>query len=457
MIAQLAVLLVALFLTQDEAPDTEPRSAELQRSLSELVALPTRSERSKRAKKLAPEAELEEWLAAMRSFGTFEERPSGVQTESIRAHIGGKGVAMRLHLFVPESYDRGTPAPLFVLAHGTGGTGKNQHVPFQGVAEELGMLILAPDTTTQNAGYTFSSEEREETLEALRWMRRHFNVDENRIFLGGISRGGHLTWDVALRNPDLFAGLVPMIGGPRLSNGNGENTLRYLENLREVSIRDLQGARDDPGLVWNLRLAFERLRELGAKDAEYHESPNLGHSYDLHGVDWRAFFGEARRDPCPERVVRRVASLDEARSHWLSATRLGKDVELKFQLRVSIKEWNKLSNEEQRLRMQQAIDEHTGRVELRYVEPGVFEGEGDGREWGPNPAPARVDRRQGLGVHQVQSSQQQAQGQGVARSVADRVRRALRSRLSAGGRGQCEALTLNCPCAARPTGRGSRV
>ena len=52
-------------------------------------------------------------------------------------------------------------------------------------------------------------------VDALRWARRTANIDEDAIFLGGASRGGHLTWDVALRWPDVYAGLVPCIGGPR--------------------------------------------------------------------------------------------------------------------------------------------------------------------------------------------------------------------------------------------------
>lgn len=199
-------------------------------------------------------------------------------------------------------------------AHGTGGSGERQHEEWKQAADELGMLLLSPTKSGDNMGYTFREEERRETLAALRWTRRHFNVDESRIFLSGISRGGHLAWDIALRNPDRFAALAPMIGGPRLSNARGENNLRYMENVAHLPIRDLQGSRDDKHLLSNLRQAFERLEGFGAGDVKLIEFPSLGHSYRFNEVNWVEFLSKAKREETPVRVVRSTANLAEARA-----------------------------------------------------------------------------------------------------------------------------------------------
>lgn len=345
--------------------------------LARVVDSETPESRRALASKLAGKHELDVWLAAMREFGDFEAVDAGTQHYEPTLRVLGKKTSIKLFVYVPESYSPETPAPLLLVAHGTGGTGNQQHKSWKSAADKLGMLVLCPSATGANLGYTFTPEERAETMAALRWARRKFNVDENKIFLSGISRGGHLTWDVSVRHPDRFAALAPMIGGPRLSNSRGENSLRYVENVAHVPIRDLQGSRDDAHLLFNLRLAFERLEEYGAPDAELIEFPSLGHSYDFQAVNWEEFLGSCERTSTPERVVRRAARLDEARAYWLEVTAFPKKIEEGFQLRVSAKKWRAMSDEEQRKTMQKAADDRTARIEMHMLGVGSFEGEGN--------------------------------------------------------------------------------
>ena len=136
------------------------------------------------------------------------------------------------------------------------------------MADELGMLVLAPSEPGPNEGYTFTERERQATLSALRWARLGYNVDENRIFASGVSRGGHLAWDLALRHPGLFAAIAPMIGGPRIMVDRGENNIRYLENAAHLPIRDLQGEQDDAVVVHDVKRAFALLAGWKAPDAK---------------------------------------------------------------------------------------------------------------------------------------------------------------------------------------------
>ena len=73
--------------------------------------------------------------------------------------------------------------------------------------------------------------------------------------------------------------------------------MRYLENVVPVSIRDLQGEGDDARMLFNLRLAFDRLKQLRAGDAKFITFPGMAHSFDLSAVDWEEFYGSAVRQP----------------------------------------------------------------------------------------------------------------------------------------------------------------
>ena len=64
------------------------------------------------------------------------------------------------------------------------------------------MVVVAPSEAGPNDGYAFSERERLAALAALRWARLELNVDEDRIFATGVSRGGHLSWDLARRSTD---------------------------------------------------------------------------------------------------------------------------------------------------------------------------------------------------------------------------------------------------------------
>ncbi|MCB9914942.1 MAG: hypothetical protein H6828_07305 [Planctomycetes bacterium] len=342
--------------------------------LAALVRLETPAARAERARELAADAsvDLEAWLAAMRDFGTFAAAEPGARVETVELRVGEARERTPLHLLVPEAYDPAHPAPLLLAFHGTGGDGAQMIDLWRGVAPALGVLVVAPSETGKNAGYEFSERERQAALAALRWARLEFNVDEERVFATGVSRGGHLAWDLALRHPGLLAGLAPMIGSPRVQHRLGQNNLRYLENVVDLPIRDLQGADDDPGMVFNLRYAFDRLEALGASDARFFLQEGLGHSFRMSAVDWRAFFGAARRAPFPERVVRCVARPGEGRAAWVEVLETKKPVAEEFDVPLTAR-WKQATHDEQRVIIQEQADAHTARLEARFAGVGAAE------------------------------------------------------------------------------------
>jgi dienelactone hydrolase len=304
-----ATLLTSVLLVTPQGPDL---AAELARA----VDLPTATERRAAADALAAKnlAPLEAWRTACASFGTFAPLEPGPSRHKVELRLPDEVVTTEAFLFVPKGYDVKKPAPLLLWGHGAGGTGAREYLHWEAVADQVGMLVLAITAIEGKPGYHFSPRERAAQLAALRWARRQANVDENAIFVGGWSQGGHQAWDLALRHPDRFAGLLPVVGGPRLEIGP-KNNLRYLDNVVHLPIVDLQGSRDDLLLLTNLRLAFARLQKAGAKQATLHEFPELGHSAELDAVDWPPFFAQ-RRTSRPTRVVRTAAEPTETRAFW---------------------------------------------------------------------------------------------------------------------------------------------
>lgn len=375
-IAPVALLVAAPPLLAQEAPAEPP--PDLAAEMAVAVDLPTPEARRAAARRLADRGEpLDRWLTVLSGFGTFEAHESGHHRAEVPLPVGDAVETTAIAYFVPSDYRPDRPAPLLLALHGTGGTGASEPPMWAAVAEEAGMIVVAPTEAGPNDGYRYSDREREAALATVRWARRRFNVDENRVFVTGISRGGHLAWDLILRFPDRWAGAAPMIGGPRLQPRGGQNNLRYLANAAGVAIQDLQGVHDDELLVLNLRLAFERLTELGHEDAQLHLQEGHGHSFDLSAVDWVEWFGTRRRESVPKRVLRVAADAHERRSHWARISRFGKGVEEDFPLRVEAKLWNAMNPAEQRREVIRMAEEASAKLTVERTGIGRFEAEGE--------------------------------------------------------------------------------
>lgn len=332
-LSTLAITLVGLALSSLGQEPTPPvvvgpaggaAPEALAAQLAALVDLPTQRERATAVRALvkAEAATLEQWREACHALGPLaneEHDAPGVHSVTVQLHdVAGDSLSGDIVVSVPRAYRRGTPAPLLVALHGTGGAGAHMVGMWQPLCEEHDVLLVCPTEPGPNEGFAATELERDAVFAALRWARRHYDVDEDAVFLTGFSRGGHMTWDLGLRYPDRWAALAPMVGGPRFELARGAANMRYLENVLHVPLFDLQGARDQEGLVWSVLEAFRRLEQLRAPRAKLFEFPDLGHSVDMNAVDWSAFFA-LRRDSTPSALVRRFAREGQGRAAWLEA------------------------------------------------------------------------------------------------------------------------------------------
>ncbi|MCB9876212.1 MAG: alpha/beta hydrolase fold domain-containing protein [Planctomycetes bacterium] len=375
MLAVVAAFAASTVLLAPQQPTTSG-GPDLVAALTKAVDLPTAAERQAAVKELlALDDHVDRWLEICRSFGTFAQLEPGLLHREVELRVLDRVEKTQLYLYVPKSYDPSKPAPLLLWGHGSGGSGDQQHTLWAPVAEQLGMLVLSPTDPNTDQGYSKEPRERAAALAALRWAKRTCNVDENAVFVGGWSRGGHLAWDLALRYPDLWAGMIPVVGGPLLSPGATSN-MRYLENVVPLAIRDLQGSLDDPTLLLHLHITFDKLKKWKAANVELIEFPEQAHGADLDAVDWPPFFA-ARRDPHPKHVVRVAAVPDEARTAWVEITQFTKSVSIDGAPEVSASAWNRLDDAHKRAYLVDAYAKLTARIDITDRGNGRFAGTGD--------------------------------------------------------------------------------
>jgi len=139
-----------------------------------------------------------------------------------------------------------------------------------------------------------------------------------------------------------------------------------------LPIRDLQGSRDDPRMLKNLRLAFARLDKLGADNAELIEFPELAHDFEFGAVDWKTFFGAAVRDPRPAKIARCCANKSETRAFWVDVLQWKTAVQEEFRPRISASRWQRADEDARRGIIQGEVDKHTARLEIVDHDGGRF-------------------------------------------------------------------------------------
>ena len=120
-------------------------------------------------------------------------------------------------VYVPPGYDRAKEWPCVLFLHGSGESGTDGVRPtlvglgpaIRAHAERWPCIVIVPQKPTEDAEW----EEHEElVLACLRAVRKAYRIDPRRIALSGMSQGGHGTWVLAARHPDLFSCLVPVCG-----------------------------------------------------------------------------------------------------------------------------------------------------------------------------------------------------------------------------------------------------
>jgi predicted esterase len=128
--------------------------------------------------------------------------------------VEGRKKGVSYHVLLPPGYHHGRPYPVLFALHPGGFSAADIMGRLADQAGRNGYILVAPDWTYYDDGYSYTAEEHAAVTEVLRDLRRRFQVDSDRVFLMGVAEGANMAYDVGLSHPDLFAGVLPMSGAP---------------------------------------------------------------------------------------------------------------------------------------------------------------------------------------------------------------------------------------------------
>ena len=118
-------------------------------------------------------------------------------------------------IYIPRGYSPDTPAPLMVMLHGAGNTGRGVAYTFP-LADEFGVVMLAPDSrdeATWDVLLTGYGPDVEFIGAALKHTYRLCEIDRKRMALAGHSDGASYALSLGLGTGDTFGKIMAFSPG----------------------------------------------------------------------------------------------------------------------------------------------------------------------------------------------------------------------------------------------------
>lgn len=128
-------------------------------------------------------------------------------------------------LYVPATCRVDRPAPLLVMFHGAGGSGRPHLLHFQSLADEAGLILLAPDSRLRSWDVIVQRDFGPDVAfldRALTWTFERYAVDPAHIAAEGFSDGASYALSLGITNGDLFSHVMAFSPGfmaPREQQG----------------------------------------------------------------------------------------------------------------------------------------------------------------------------------------------------------------------------------------------
>ena len=215
-------------------------------------------------------------------------------------------------IYVPTHYDATKKFPLVISLHGEG---SNHRLDLRRVFGKGSLpretdahagryfpqfkdvdFIVASPLARGDLGYQGIPEK--DVYDVVSDIKKRFSIDEDRVYLTGVSMGGGGALWLALTHPDLWAAVAAVC--PVETPGTEELS----QNALNLPVRLFQGAIDPVVPVQSTRHWDALLQEAGAR-VEYTEYPRVRHNawdsayQDASILDWLAQF---QRNRFPDRV-----------------------------------------------------------------------------------------------------------------------------------------------------------
>lgn len=184
------------------------------------------------------------------------------------AEFDSTKVKLKCLVYLPKDYDQTKAWPVLLFLHGIGERGDNldlvkKHGPPKLIAggKQFPFIVVSPQCP--NGQWWVPSE----LMALLDEIAMKYKVDQDRVYLTGLSMGGFGTWAWAAYQPNRFAAIVPICGG-----GDPANAKR----IAHIPAWVFHGGKDRTVPIEKSKKMIEALKKAGA-EPKFTIYPEAGH------------------------------------------------------------------------------------------------------------------------------------------------------------------------------------
>lgn len=179
-------------------------------------------------------------------------------------------------LHIPDEYSEleNKKWPVIFYLHGRHASGNNLNsikrygLPyFISKGKKLDFIVVSPQCPW---GKNWASDDWFNPL--FKEISEKYNIDDNRVYMIGISMGGFGTWELANRMPDRFAAIVPMCGGAKSI---------WAKELSKIPTWVFHGTADKVIPISRSESIVKAMEKLGA-EVKFTRLKNEGHDISKH-------------------------------------------------------------------------------------------------------------------------------------------------------------------------------
>ncbi|MBK1876106.1 prolyl oligopeptidase family serine peptidase [Pelagicoccus mobilis] len=222
-------------------------------------------------------------ILAVLAFATLaNSAPPALQTLAPEPHEQTTSLNSKYWAYLP-SETTAAKLPLILFLHGGGGTGSDIHKikgqpmgVWKGIQrfEKGPCIIVAPQCLRSPRESKDGGWQVDDLNLLLQDLKARFPIDSERIYLSGNSMGGYGAWMWGGHNPEQFAAIAPIVGGPKEVTPDLD---QWASNLVKVPVYAFAGALDKVVPAERSERMVKAIRAAGGQKAKLKSYPNAGH------------------------------------------------------------------------------------------------------------------------------------------------------------------------------------
>ncbi len=271
--------------------------------------------------------DIESLWANLRAGATYSaDVPRG---RHVLTRANADGVEHRYVLYVPDSYDPARRYPVRVYLHGGVSQPRRAEGDWWSNAERYvrtDSLIVFPESWAESVWW--QSSQVENLTGILNDIKRRYNVNENAVYMLGVSDGATAAYYYAFKATTPWAAFLAFNGHPLVLAGpsSGVDGQMYVTNLRNKPLFVINGGQDRLYSVNSVVPYLRRFIDAGI-ELFFRPQAEAGHDMRWWGAESQnidRFIDTQLRRPMPDRLVWETESTTSFnRAHWLVITGLG--------------------------------------------------------------------------------------------------------------------------------------